>query len=65
MRKSNMTGTVAGLVWLLSNSVLAQPWILPQRHCGARPWTTHLSLYGGPHGDGHDGPGRPTSACLG
>ena len=30
MRKSNMTAVAAGFVWLLSNSVLAQSWILPQ-----------------------------------
>ena len=30
MRKSNMTITVAGFLWLLSGSVLAQSWILPQ-----------------------------------
>jgi hypothetical protein len=30
MRKSNMTVTVVGFVWLLSNSVLDQSWILPR-----------------------------------
>jgi len=30
MRMSNMTVAVAGFAWLLSNSVLAQSWILPQ-----------------------------------
>jgi hypothetical protein len=30
MRKSHTTVMVAGLVWLLSNSALAQPWLLPQ-----------------------------------
>jgi hypothetical protein len=30
MRRSNMTVTVAGFVWLVSNSVLDQSWILPR-----------------------------------
>ena len=30
MRKSNMTVAVAGFAWLVSNSVLAQSWFLPQ-----------------------------------
>ena len=30
MRKSNVTVAAAGFVWLISNSVLAQPWTLPQ-----------------------------------
>lgn len=30
MRKRNRTAAVAGFVWLLSNSVLAQSWTLPQ-----------------------------------
>jgi hypothetical protein len=30
MRRGKMTLTVAGFVWLLSNSLIAQSWVLPQ-----------------------------------